>query len=251
MLIDPDRALRVLGIEAGRSFSPKVQYVYRKQLEEAEVLVINKIDAVDPARVSTLREVLQRDHPAARVVELSARKGDGLVAWIDSLLAREGAGHVLDIDYDDYADGEALLGWLNCTASVDGRGADGDELLAGVAARVHHSLPRTRREIAHLKLTLTPLEAAGYAVVNAVRPSGSEMRSARRAGRPRRNHRQLPPKWPARLERAVRRRWTRKAGPARDAPITHLELFRPHGRWLEHLFARRGYSLTQRTSGSE
>src|SRR3990170_3605697 len=73
VLVDPDRALRVLGIEEGRSFSPKVQYVYRKQLEEAEVLVLNKIDAIDPARVSRLRQALQRDYPAARLVEVSAR----------------------------------------------------------------------------------------------------------------------------------------------------------------------------------
>src|SRR5436190_13160793 len=44
VLVDPVRALRVLGIEEGRAFSPKVLYVYKKQLEEAEVLVINKVD---------------------------------------------------------------------------------------------------------------------------------------------------------------------------------------------------------------
>src|SRR3954463_6895643 len=42
VLVDPIRALRVLGVEDGKAFSPKVLYVYKKQLEEAEVLVINK-----------------------------------------------------------------------------------------------------------------------------------------------------------------------------------------------------------------
>src|SRR5688500_12041081 len=144
VLVDPDRALRVLGIEGGRSFSPKVLYVYRKQLEEAEVLVINKIDVVEPARVAALRDALRRDYPSARVAELSARTGAGLAAWIDSLLGDEGAGQPLDIDYDRYADGEALLGWLNCTMSVDGRGADGDEIIAGVAARIHRELAAKR-----------------------------------------------------------------------------------------------------------
>jgi G3E family GTPase len=50
VLLDPDRALRVLGVEPGSAFSPKVQYVYRKQLEEADVLVINKIDTVPRSR---------------------------------------------------------------------------------------------------------------------------------------------------------------------------------------------------------
>ena len=42
VLVDPFRALRVLGVEDGRKFSPKVTYVYRKQLEEADYIVVNK-----------------------------------------------------------------------------------------------------------------------------------------------------------------------------------------------------------------
>src|ERR1700680_314240 len=56
VLVDPMRASRVLGLESGRSFSSKVLYVYEKQLEEADLLVINKSDLLDAAR----REALQR-----------------------------------------------------------------------------------------------------------------------------------------------------------------------------------------------
>src|SRR6059036_571214 len=44
VLVDPIRVLRVLGLENGRGFSPKVVYVYRKQLEEADFIVMNKCD---------------------------------------------------------------------------------------------------------------------------------------------------------------------------------------------------------------
>ncbi|MFQ5719667.1 MAG: GTP-binding protein, partial [Acidobacteriota bacterium] len=44
VLVDPHRAARILGLEPGRSFSRKVVYVYRKQLEEADLIVINKCD---------------------------------------------------------------------------------------------------------------------------------------------------------------------------------------------------------------
>jgi geranylgeranyl diphosphate synthase, type II len=59
VLLDPDRALRVLGVEPGRSFSPKVLYVYLKQLEEADVIVMNKVDAVAPRRIAALRAALE------------------------------------------------------------------------------------------------------------------------------------------------------------------------------------------------
>ena len=39
VLVDPVRALRVLGLEPGRRSAAKVLYVYRKQLEEAELIV--------------------------------------------------------------------------------------------------------------------------------------------------------------------------------------------------------------------
>ena len=169
VLVDPDRALRVLGVEAGRSFSPKVEYVYRKQLEEADVLVINKIDAVTRSRIAALRAKLEASYPAARLVEISARTGAGVEDWIDGLLEGQGSGRVLDIDYDTYADGEALLGWLNSTVSLEGDAVDGDQVLQAIARRVHTDLATSGVEIAHLKLTLVPLAGGGISVVNAVR----------------------------------------------------------------------------------
>src|SRR5688572_5234420 len=44
VLVDPARALRIMGLEAGRPFSDKVIYIYRKQLEEADLIVVNKSD---------------------------------------------------------------------------------------------------------------------------------------------------------------------------------------------------------------
>src|SRR5580698_7425743 len=50
VLIDPIRALRILGLETGKAFSPKVVYVYTKQLEEAELIVINKVELLSDDR---------------------------------------------------------------------------------------------------------------------------------------------------------------------------------------------------------
>src|SRR5437899_6131626 len=55
VLVDPIRALRVLGLESGGKFSEKVLYIYRKQLEEADVIVINKTDLLDTKRLKVLR----------------------------------------------------------------------------------------------------------------------------------------------------------------------------------------------------
>jgi Ni2+-binding GTPase involved in maturation of urease and hydrogenase len=169
VLIDPARALRVLGVETGQSFSPKVLYVYRKQLEEAELLVINKTDSFVPGRIAALRQALEAAFPSGRVLEISARTGAGVDDWLARLVDEEGAGRALEIDYDEYADGEALLGWLNCTARVSGDDVDGDELLLELARTIRRALDVAGAEIAHLKMTLTPEGGHGIGAVNVVR----------------------------------------------------------------------------------
>src|SRR4029453_8308730 len=58
VLVDPLRASRALGLEAGRLFSPKVLYVYEKQLEEADLLVINKMDLLSESQRTDLERAL-------------------------------------------------------------------------------------------------------------------------------------------------------------------------------------------------
>src|SRR4029453_2703505 len=58
VLVDPMRAGRILGLEEGRSFSPKVLYVYEKQLEEADVIVINKMDLLSESQRTDLERAL-------------------------------------------------------------------------------------------------------------------------------------------------------------------------------------------------
>jgi hypothetical protein len=169
VLLDPVRALRVLGLEEGRRFSDKGLYVYGKQLEEADVLVINKIDTVAPARLAVLRTGLRERCPRAVLFEVSAKTGSGLEPWFAHILASEDESRAnLDIDYDEYAEGEALLGWLNCTARLTGRAFDGNDWVVRLVETFQRQLRRLDIEIAHLKMTLTPELDRDLCVVNAV-----------------------------------------------------------------------------------
>jgi hypothetical protein len=161
----------VLGLEPGRRFSPKVLYVYEKQLEEADFIVINKIDAIDCGRAATLRATLEERYPRAGIFEISALTGDAVAPWMERLAADQDESSAnLEIDYDEYASGEALLGWVNVTARVSGPPFDGNRWLAGLIAAVQARLGGLAIEIAHLKMTLTPSDDTGrdLAVVNAV-----------------------------------------------------------------------------------
>jgi G3E family GTPase len=172
VLVDPVRAERVLGLGGGGSFSPKVVYIYRKQLEEADVIVINKRDLLDDARRAALRAALEKEFPLARVFEVSARSGKGLEEWFAHVTAADQqARQVMDVDYEVYADGEALLGWLNATVQLAREGGfNANEVLQHLAEAMQARLRTAGAEIAHLKMTFSPDEGLGdIAVVNLVR----------------------------------------------------------------------------------
>jgi G3E family GTPase len=172
VLLDPQRALRIFGLTAGRSFSEKVLYIYRKQLEEADLIVINKSDTVAAADLARLRETLAREYPHARLLDASARRGDGLDEWFHLLTSSEQvARRALEMDYDVYADGEARLGWLNATVQLE-RAAefDANALLEHLARSIQANLTATAAEVAHLKITFSPDGGLNdIAVVNLVR----------------------------------------------------------------------------------
>ncbi len=172
VLVDPIRALRVLGLAEGGRFTDKVRYIYRKQLEEADLLVINKVDLLDPGRLATLREALQASFPQATLFEVSARNGIGLEPWFERLTATEqSARAVMTVDYGLYAEGEALLGWLNSTIQLRAAGGfDADAVLQALAGEIQRTLAAGGAEIAHLKMTLSPDQGLGeLAVINLVR----------------------------------------------------------------------------------
>jgi G3E family GTPase len=172
VLLDPLRALRVFGLEPGRAFSPKVHYVYGKQIEEAEIVVVNKVDLVDPQRLALLRTALRERNPRAEVFEVSAREGTGLDAWFERVASSDaGTEPPPALDYDIYAEGEARLGWLNATLHLeDERSFDGNQVLRDLAHGLQVRLAARDIEVAHFKMVLTPDEdGADLGVLNLTR----------------------------------------------------------------------------------
>jgi G3E family GTPase len=167
VLVDPNRARKILS-RMSSVFSAKVQYVYLKQLEEAELLAINKVDTQDPSDVRRLREMIETRFPRLQVIEVSARTGAGIDEWLAQMMGEAGDGRAVEIDYDEYAEGEARLGWLNGTAMVRGVEFDGDDLLLALASGIRRHLESPRVEIAHLKMTLASEDGRAISVVNVV-----------------------------------------------------------------------------------
>ncbi|MEX0718519.1 MAG: GTP-binding protein [Planctomycetaceae bacterium] len=153
VILKPSHGGRILRNEAGGGFSPKAAYILKKQLEEADAILINRIDELPAEDADDLERLIAAQHPGVPVLRVSAKTGQGFDA-LTAFLDQEGdfGRRVLDIDYDVYAEGEAELGWLNSSVRVTSeRKFPLDDLLLDVIARLRAALATDGAETAHLK----------------------------------------------------------------------------------------------------
>lgn len=173
VLVDPVRARRVFGLDIGGTFSPKVAYIFKKQLEEADIIVISKSDIITDSQREELHAVLSKEFPLAKIVTASPRQETGLDDLFTSLMNDEQARrNPMTVDYETYAEGEALLGWLNATITLKSDDEfDANAFLRRLATHVQASLQIQHAEIAHFKMTYSPDDgiAGELASINLVR----------------------------------------------------------------------------------
>jgi G3E family GTPase len=171
VLVDPIRAARILGLQADKTFSEKVLYIYLKQLEEADLIVINKIDLLSGEQRAQLQAAVSERFPSAAVHAISAREGTGFDQWLAKLTTCEARTvGAVELDYDVYAEGEAMLGWLNGQFQLESENEfDGNAVVCRLAELLSEQLTKASLEIAHLKMTLSPDQGRDLAVINLVR----------------------------------------------------------------------------------
>lgn len=130
VLVDPHRVMKLMYNE-DTSFSGNVVYIFEKQLEEADIILLNKVDLISHKEKDMLICCLKDKFPGKLVIGVSAKTGEGYDEWIKMLDSDIEVGkNIADVDYDIYANGEASLGWLNSTISISAASPfDGNSLL--------------------------------------------------------------------------------------------------------------------------
>lgn len=168
VIIKPSHGSKILGGEGQRGFSPKAEYIFRKQLEEADFVLLNRVDELSDSQIEHLETLLSQQYPHIPVIRLSAKNGYGFESLTEYLQQQGSFGiRTMEVDYDVYAEGEAELGWLNAQASLQSEHAVNlDELLMNLLQRLHRALVAQDAEVAHLKII--GMTDGVYAVANLV-----------------------------------------------------------------------------------
>ena len=168
VILKPSHGRKILKNEPRAGFSPKAAYIFKKQLEEADFVILNRIDELPPNAVDELAGLVAAQYPGIPVVRMSARTGSGFSELLEVLDQQGHFGQrILDLDYDVYAAGEAELGWLNSSLRVTAPTPFAlDDLTLSIVQQLQQSLAANTAEPAHLK-TIGMAEG-NYAVANLV-----------------------------------------------------------------------------------
>ncbi len=154
VLVDPQQLTAILE-GRGAGLHPSAVYILRKQLEEADFIIINKTDLLKAEAVAALQKRTGEEWPWAKIHAISAKNGNGLENWLNKVLQSSEAGtRLAEVDYDIYAEGEAVLGWLNTTVKLQSTSANWDLY----ADKLLHALQRRFAElnaaVGHVKLLI-------------------------------------------------------------------------------------------------
>ncbi len=157
VLVDPDKLQESLESGETSDIPQAVLYIYRKQLQEADLIVLNKVDRLSPAQLADILGVLAKEYANIPVVTMSALKCTGVDQWLDKMLAGGESGQrIVEVDYNTYADGEAALGWLNAAVDLVATApADWKAFALDFMTRAQGEIKTIAGDIAHLKILLS------------------------------------------------------------------------------------------------
>jgi G3E family GTPase len=116
-----DGPILLSSIEGRSSFvSNDIQYIYKKQLEEAGLIVINKCDLLTGNEIKKIESMLALDYPHKRLLFQDSLEESSVKKWMDTTLSKvyDEDLTALEIDYDKYGAGEAALGWLDASVII-------------------------------------------------------------------------------------------------------------------------------------
>lgn len=158
IMVDPERVRSLIMREVQTDFPEDVAYLFGKQIEEADTVILNKVDLLSEKETNRLRAAISKKYRGKKLMAVSARQGTGMDEWLDDLISgRPGANTVLSqIDYDRYANAEAILGWLNASVKLRAdRTFDASQFITSLAAKLRDRFKTAKGEIGHLKYVLT------------------------------------------------------------------------------------------------
>ena len=174
--------LKMLYVDGKELFGEEVNYIYQKQLEEAGIIVVSKMDLISIEAFRHVQDFLQKHYPLKTIVYVNGREADSVLQWLAALEKhnkKRSRLSSLQIDYDTYGAGEAMLAWLDEELELHSEQEQAEEDALALADKIYQTIREKRLAIGHLKFLVNGTHKISYTATGkeklpvAVNPSSS------------------------------------------------------------------------------
>jgi G3E family GTPase len=147
-------ALLVSALMDGRAsfLSDSVRYIFFKQIEEADMIILSKVDCMSRTLVNKISQLFNEQYPNKQLLIHNTFDPADIERWMDTCLNfNSNSRHSLEIDYDVYARGEAELSWGDKVLTIETENGEAMRLAEILIGDIFDHIQNQRLAIGHLK----------------------------------------------------------------------------------------------------
>ena len=136
-------------------FSDEISYIFEKQIEEAHILIANKVDLLHPEQLKTLKVLAAAAFPDKIMLYQNSLDFESIKLWLQTIdnYNQDTVHKTIDIDYQIYGKGEAHLAWLDEEIEINGNNAWNEAIL--IIEKIKSDLEIQQLNIGHLKFLIS------------------------------------------------------------------------------------------------
>ena len=130
-----------------------LRYIFKKQLEEADILVLNKVDLITSEERAFIDSVIYKEYAGKIILHQNSLLEADIKNWLHTMMQFKATSSrkSLDMDYDLYGEGEAQLAWLDKKISIHSFNHNAIQIAERIAREIHDEILQHRLAIGHLK----------------------------------------------------------------------------------------------------
>ncbi|MEO8711251.1 MAG: GTP-binding protein [Parafilimonas sp.] len=129
-----------------------VRYIFKKQMEEADILMLNKIDLLNEEQVNEVQKFMQQEYSSKKILLQNSLDDYDVEQWlncIDEIQLSQRTS--LELDYEIYGAGEAKLAWLDAVLSIRTEKLPATKIAMLLAENIHEKIMQQQLTIGHVK----------------------------------------------------------------------------------------------------
>lgn len=150
------RLLQMLFIQQKQLFNDEVHYIYKKQLEEAQNIIVSKIDLISKKELDLIKHFLQKEYADKRIIYINGTDNKSILQWLDAInkAVENNKPSSLNIDYEIYGAGEAMLAWLDAELRIYSSNNNAKAIALKLTQNIYKNIQAENLSIGHLKFLI-------------------------------------------------------------------------------------------------